>query len=176
MELAILITHAMILVFILALLVAARKEALDLAANTEEMAAALDAGMLVAAHPNSVKLLEELSAQFKTDSGMSMRDAINRVDEATRAQLQAAEDLKTDARRIKIEFDLGQERLQGLLVELHRLAIKIENVGATGARIEEQAKGVARKLVSAQERADEVVGEPGAAADAAVQSAAKTRN
>ncbi len=115
-----------------------------------------------------IELVKEVHAQFTTDSGLSMRDAVNRLDEAAKQQFEAAEFLKAGVREDRHKAELDREQLQRLLVELNRLTIKVESNVATLNRVEVAAAGVAQDLSDAHRRADEVgPGEHGAAADAA---------
>lgn len=116
-------------------------------------------------------LVKEIAAQFHSASGLSMKDAMDRLDAAAKEQLAAAEFLKAGVREDRHKAELDREQLQRLLVELHRLTIKVESNMAAVARIEVAADGVANDLMASQKRADEVVsGDPGAAADAGAQS------
>lgn len=118
-----------------------------------------------------MSLVEGVSAQFHTDGGLSMKDAVNRLDAAAKQQFEAAEALKTGVREDRMKAELDREQLQRLLIEQHRLMIKLEKAIATTDRIEGAAAGVANDLAASQRRADDVVsGDPGAAADAGAQS------
>jgi hypothetical protein len=94
---------------------------------------------------NLLSPIERISAQFKTDSGTSLRDVINRLEVA-------ANDNRTLVRGLKSAIDVG---------------------GATGLRIEVQQGEVADNLQHKQDRADaiDVDADPGMASDAASRGA-----
>lgn len=100
------------------------------------------------ANTKNIKIMssavDEMKAQFGTDSGTSLRDVANR--------LEVASDENRD------------------LVKTLRKAV--ENAGDTGLRIETQAGEVADNLQHKQDRADAVApnSSPGAASDAAERS------
>jgi hypothetical protein len=107
-------------------------------------------------------LLQDIKAQFQTDSGLSLRDAVNRLDEA-------AKDNRISAALVKRSVD-------DAILSLQRLAVSVNAGHDTSLRIEESARGVARDLSEAHRRADEHEGsEPGAAADAAAQQTVKEK-
>jgi len=121
-------------------------------------------------NPNAFSVLNEVAAQFKTDSGSSLRDA---VDSLTRS----AEQNKTDALVLKINAEAtkqlseqDRENLQRLLLLLDRLTIRVDASSATALRVEQAQQIVAVDLAAAQHRADSTSGEAGAAADAAAQT------
>ncbi len=122
-------------------------------------------------------LVESISAQFYTDDGLSMKDAVNRLDEAAKQQYAAAEFLKAGVKEDRHKAEMDREQLQRLLIELHRLTIKVESTIATTGRIETAAIGVAEDLAAAHKRADEVgPGDHGAAADAASRQTQKEKD
>jgi len=122
-------------------------------------------------------LVKEIAAQFSTDNGLSMKDAMDRLDAAAKEQYAAAEFLKAGVREDRHKAELDREQLQRLLIELHRLTIKVESTIATTDRIELAAVGVAQDLSDAHKRADEVgSGEHGAAADAASRQTQKEKD
>jgi hypothetical protein len=123
-----------------------------------------------------MELIEGIAAQFQTDHGLSMKDAINRIDKAAKEQHEAAELLKTGVKEDRHKAELDRDQLQRLLIELHRISLKVETGIATSDRIEHAAKGVAQDLSDAHKRADEVQGGAhGAAADAASQQTQKEK-
>lgn len=63
-----------------------------------------------------------------------------------------------------------RKAIQALTVSVDRLGVRADEGAASNRRIETAAAVVADDLEAAQARADEVTGEPGAAADAASQS------
>ncbi len=124
-----------------------------------------------------MEVVEGIATQFQTDDGLSMKDAVNRLDVAAKQQFEAAEFLKTGVREDRHKAELDREQLQRLLVELHRLTIKVESTIDALIRIEKAATEVADDLAAAHKRADEVgPGEHGAAADAASRQSQKEKD
>ena len=124
-----------------------------------------------------LRLTEEIHAQLHSDSGLSIKDAVNRLDVAAKQQFEAAEFLKAGVREDRHKAELDRDQLQRLLIELHRLTIKVESNVATLNRVEIAAEGVAQDLSDAHKRADAVVGgDHGAAADAASQQTQKEKD
>jgi len=126
-------------------------------------------------HPDAFKVLAEIAAEFRTNDGSSLKDAVDRIEEAsTQARLvaleakQAADELKigVEARRLMAEQD--RKNLQELFLKLDRVSVKVDNGVAAGERMEHAQEIVAEDLAAAHRRADESAGEAGAAADAAV--------
>ncbi len=112
--------------------------------------------------------LDIIIAELTPDSGLSLRDAVNRVEAATQEQYKAAEFLKDGVRSDRHKAELDREQLQRLLVEMFRLTIKVEDALKSLALIQVAADGVADDLAQAHQRADNVTdGDHGAAADAA---------
>lgn len=111
--------------------------------------------------PHAFDVLDEIVAQFRTDSGSSLRDVVNRLEQGTLSLRQGAETVKQLAEQ-------DREHLQRLIILLDRLTIRVDASSATGLRIEQAAGVVADDLAEAHRRADANQGEPGAAADAAV--------
>lgn len=112
---------------------------------------------------NALNVLKEIAGQFRTDSGSSLRDVVNRIDGAADVLKLAVEAAKQLAER-------DREQLHRMEIFLDRLGQKVEASSATGLRVEQQALGVAVNLEASHDRANLVTsGEPGAAADAAAQ-------
>lgn len=102
--------------------------------------------------PDAFGVLDEIVAQFKTNTGHSMRDLLDRLDRAATSASTAAETAATVMSRLLTVTTLN---------------------AATGLRIEEHAVGVADDLAASHVRADATGGlVPGEAADAAAQSPA----
>ena len=139
--------------------------------------------------PDSFTVLHEIAGQFRTDSGSSLRDVVNRLEAAAIENQRAAAELKVgvESSRILAERDRGQ--VDHLLILLDRLTIRVDDVSASGARIEldravvaeglaareamvdAASAGVADDLAAAHLRADAAAGDAGSAADAAAQTA-----
>lgn len=113
--------------------------------------------------PNTLKVLNDMAQQFRTDSGSSLRDVVNRLDEAAKeAQVVSstlAINVETQARRSGSQ-DVQLERLVQLL---SKLVVQVEQSAVADAV-------VASDLTASQQRADAVEGEAGEAADAGVRS------
>jgi hypothetical protein len=99
--------------------------------------------------PDAFGVLDEIVAQFKTNTGHSMRDLLDRLDKAATVAATATEASVAAVQRLSTVVTLG---------------------AATGLRIEAQHADVAEDLRLSHERADAVQGHPGEAADAAAQS------
>lgn len=125
--------------------------------------------------PNVFSVLDEMAAQFRTDSGSSLRDAVNRIEELSQDAKVVAQEAKVAAEELKIgvaatkqltEMDRAERREQ--MLKLDRVSQIVQAAAATGLRVETAQTGVASDLAEAHRRADANQGEPGAAADAAV--------
>lgn len=103
--------------------------------------------------PDAFKVLDEIVAQFRTDSGSSLRDVVNRLDDAAKENRAAAEVLKVGVESQKLLAEQDRKELQRLVTLLDRLTVKVEDGAATSARIEEQAADVADDLAAVQKGA-----------------------
>lgn len=120
--------------------------------------------------PHAFAVLDEIVAQFRTDSGSSLRDAVNRLDAAAVESKAAAESLKIGVETVRQLAELDRAQIQRLIILLDRLAIRVDAGTAASTRIEQHAVGVAEDLAAAHRRANAVEpGDHGAAADAAAQ-------
>jgi type II secretory pathway component PulM len=134
-------------------------------------------------NPNALKVLGEIAAQFKTDSGSSLRDVVNRLEQAALdnrkavvAAAEAADVLKIGVEASRLVSDQDRAMVRRLEILLDRLGVKVDEGAATGMRIERAAGHVAQDLAASHRRADETEGgEPGAAADAAAQQTVRER-
>lgn len=118
--------------------------------------------------PHAFKVLDEIVAQFRTDSGSSLRDAVNRLEEQAEKQSTAAEALRISALAQQQVVEMDRAQLRRVEIVLDRLDQNVKAGAATGLRNEERAIGVADDLAAAHKRADEAESnEAGAAADAA---------
>jgi hypothetical protein len=132
--------------------------------------------------PESFEVLKQIVAQFRTDSGSSLRDVVNRLDAASVENVRSNELLRIAATTAKEMADRDRSQIDRLVLLLDRLTI-------TQASADERTAGVAANLVIAQtavddvakdlaeshRRADEVAGQPGEAADAAAQRTSQER-
>lgn len=128
--------------------------------------------------PNAFAVLDEIVAQFRTDSGSSLRDVVNRLEDAARANHQSGEVLKVGVESAKQLADQDRQQLLRLIVLLDRLTTKVDSAGTIAAGVARDlavaqvaVDGVAEDLAVAHRRADEVPhgADPGTAADAAAK-------
>lgn len=128
-------------------------------------------------NPEAFKVLNEIAAQFHTDSGTTLRDVVNRLEEKANRVEQAGELLKVGVEAAKQLAEQDREQLQRLIVFVDRLMVRVDAGAATSSRIEKAATGVAEDLAEAHKRADTVAhgGEAGAAADAASRQTKKEK-
>lgn len=146
-------------------------------AESDQLSMLTEAVAMLRGRARLMELVESINSQLQTDDGLSMKDAINRLEASAKHQIEAAEFLKVGVREDRLKAELDREQLQRLLIELYRLAIKVESTIATGERLEYAAQGVAKDLAAAHRRADAVVnGAHGQAADAASQQTQKERD
>lgn len=125
--------------------------------------------------PDAFKVLKEIQEEFRTNSGSSLRDVVNRLEEASNQSAHAAEYLKVGVEASRLLAKEDREQILKVIVlldrvtlRLDRLTLKVDHSAATGERIESAARGVADDLSEAHRRADAVEdGNHGAAADAA---------
>lgn len=127
--------------------------------------------------PNAFKVLNEIAAQFSTDSGTTLRDVVNRLEDAAVENKQSSELLKVGVEASRLLAEQDREQLQRLIVLLDRLQVRVDASAATGKRIEAAAVEVADDLAKAHKRADEVAhgGDAGEAADAASRRTPKEK-
>lgn len=127
--------------------------------------------------PNTFKVLDEIAAQFRTDSGTTLRDVVNRLEEAADHNRQSGEILKVGVEASRLLAEQDREQLQRLIVLVDRIQVRVDAGAATSSRIEAAATGVANDLSAAHKRADEVAhgGDAGAAADAASRQTKKEK-
>lgn len=112
--------------------------------------------------PHIFKILKEIVAQVRTDSGSTLKDTVNRIDQLSQTAAQAAEALKIGVEARKLLDEQDRARIDRLIVGLDR--------------IERHASDVAKDLADSHKRADaESSGVAGSAADAAAQQTAKEK-
>lgn len=133
-------------------------------------------------------VLDEIADQFKSDSGSTLKDAMNRL-ELTVSEAKAIADglrLSSEVSKALAEQDRDQLRRVELLVARltdHVTDIaaadaiakeKVEGVAAALAASERKVEGVAADLAAGRDRADQVPpsSNPGEAADAASRNPA----
>lgn len=112
--------------------------------------------------PHIFKILKEIVAQVRSDSGSTIKDTVNRIDTLAQTAAGAAEQLKVGVEARKLLDEQDRARIDRLIVGLDR--------------IERHAFDVAKDLADSHKRADAVSDmEPGAAADAAAQQTLKEK-
>ena len=125
--------------------------------------------------PDSFRVLDEIAAQFKTDSGSSLRDVVDRLDKAAKDNRTAAEFLKVGVETQKQLAEQDRATLQRMLLFIDRLGVKVETTSEITKGIVRDAEGVAADLAQSHKRADDAGTQHGAAADAAVKSQKEKR-
>ena len=161
-----------------------------LISSTEEMLPLLrELTTVFRGNPGVFSVLNQIAGQFRTDSGSTLRDVVNRLEAAAVENRVSSESLKVEstAARMLSERDRGQ--IERLITNIDRLTIRVDQISASGLRIEEDrdrvarqltarethldagTEGVASDLAHAQQRAEHALSSttpgPGAAADAA---------
>lgn len=120
--------------------------------------------------PHAFKVLDEIVIQFRTDSGSSLRDVVNRLEAMGEANARQVEKTKAAADMLAIGVEAARmlavrdrEELSRLLLQQDRSASKIDAAMRTldelrGGQVEmnKQASDVATNLVSAQLAVDAV--------------------
>jgi hypothetical protein len=101
----------------------------------------------------SLKLLDFISAQFRTDHGTSLRDVIDRLDEAAQVSQRSADLLKVQADVTRELAGHDRQRLDRLMTLVGYLDEHVAEGAATGIRIETAAGEVAEDLAARYERA-----------------------
>ena len=96
-------------------------------------------------NPDAFKVLADIAAEFRTNDGSSLKDAVDRIERAAiaaagvaEAARLAADELKVgvEARRLMAEQD--RKQMQDLMLKLDRVNETVKNGAATGLRVEAQ--------------------------------------
>jgi hypothetical protein len=127
-------------------------------------------------NPTAFAVINEIAAQFRTDSGSSLRDAVDGLvvsaaknETAAAVNKAASEQLKIGVEAQRLLDVEDRELLRNLMLQLDRLKTKVTAAAATGDRMEEHAGHVADDLAESRKRANATdSNEAGAAADAAL--------
>lgn len=123
--------------------------------------------------PHAFAVLNQIIKEFRSDSGSTLRDVVNRLEQAANENRIAAQVLATNAETARQLSAQDRQHLAQLVEQLNRFGAKQrENISAVD-RIEAGGKIVASELDAAQSRAEKIQGEPGEAADAAVRRTTK---
>lgn len=126
--------------------------------------------------PMALKVLREMASQFKTDSGSSLRDVVNRLEAMAASTARGAETLAIGVEAAKQLAQRDREEVTRLLVQIDRITVKVDaalekvdTALVNQADMQHAAAVIAADLAMSHARADAVVGAPGEAADAAAQ-------
>jgi len=108
-------------------------------------------------NPSGFKVLNEIAAQFRTDSGSSLRDAVNRLEVAAEENRVAALENRNAADALKIGVEAqrlldiqDREMIRALTLKLDRVNTRVTESAATGIRLEEGAAHIAEDLAARQ--------------------------
>jgi len=119
--------------------------------------------------PGVFMVLEEIASEFRTDSGSTLRDAVNKLNDTVDA-------LQLGAHALERLASLDRQEVARLAVMLGQILQGVEasseadaGVAADLAEAKRGVEHVASDLAESHRRADEVTGKPGEAADAAAQ-------
>lgn len=153
--------------------------------STEEMLPLLrDLTSVFRDKPGVFSVLDQIAAQFRTDSGSSLRDVVNRLEAAAVENRRAGEALKVGVEASRLLSERDRQQLDRIMIAADRLATRVDTLIASGARIETAraqvavdliareekvdaaSSGVASDLAASRHQADVAEGEPGVAADA----------
>lgn len=133
-------------------------------------------------NPEAFDVLEKIAAEFRTDSGSSLKDQINRLEEAAIRQEAAAAKAEANADHLKIGVETQKQlaeddrrKLSELMIQLGVNANAMAAMTANIATMQATARDVARDLADSHSRADAITGAPGEAADAAAQQTEKEK-
>lgn len=120
--------------------------------------------------PHAFAVLNEIIHEFRTNSGSSLRDCVNRLEAAARENKAASEVLAVNVEAARQLAAQDRAQIANLVVLLETVSAKQRESIKTVDRLEAGGRLVAQNLDEAQTRAEQVEGgEPGAAADAAVR-------
>lgn len=140
--------------------------------RSEQMVPMMDQ-LLVAfqGSPEAFKTLSEIAKQFHTDSGTTLRDVINRLEEAAKDNKYSSEALRVEAQAAKELAGLDRAQILRVMMQLDRMLVRMDDARDSRARIEGNTASLLEDTNAAHERAelalktDQAV--PGVAADAA---------
>lgn len=126
--------------------------------------------------PEAFQILNQIVAQFRTDSGSSLRDVVNRLEDASTQNVRSNELLRVAAMSAKDMADRDRQQIDRLVILLDRLTISQARAEDATGKVASNlvvaqiaVDDVARDLAESHKRADAVGGVPGEAADAAAQ-------
>lgn len=132
--------------------------------------------------PEALTVLNEIAEQFRTDSGSSLKDQINRLEASAVRQELAAQKQEVNAEHLKVGVETQRQlaeddrrKLSELMVQLGVNANVMAAMTEKISSMQAVARDVARDLADSHSRADAITGAPGAAADAAAQQTEKEK-
>lgn len=128
-------------------------------------------------NPSYFKVLSDVASQFHSNNGTTLRDVVDRLEDAAEHNKQSGELLKVGVEASRLLAEQDREQLQRLIVLVDRIQVRVDAGAASQLRTEKAAEGVANDLAEAHRRADEVAhgGDAGAAADAASRMTRKEK-
>jgi hypothetical protein len=94
--------------------------------------------------------LHAMAAQFRTDSGSSLRDVVNRLEHAAENNRVAAEDMKINVRDLKALAGQTQVELESLLRMAEAQKTEYRSVASDLAVAQEAVEGVASDLAESR--------------------------
>lgn len=114
--------------------------------------------------PDSFAILKQIIAQFRTDSGSSLRDVVNRIEKA-------AIENQTAAQVLSVNLDATKRLAEQDRAQIARLLIVLDRVNAKVDVQAEEAGVIADNLEASHKRAEEhpIESPPGEASDAAMR-------
>jgi hypothetical protein len=104
--------------------------------------------------PNAFKILQEIVAEFRTDSGSSLKDVVNSLAESARANKVAVEVLKVNAEAIRLLAKQDREQIARLVVLLDKTVAADKVVAANLA----ESMASVHKTPEPDHRASEIGG------------------
>lgn len=114
-------------------------------------------------------VLDEIAAQFKTNAGSSLKDALNRLEAMVAEAHQAAEAARLSNEVAKELAALDRAQLRRVELLVARLTDHVTDIARADAEAKIKVEAVAADLAAAHARADDIHPDsnPGEAADAA---------
>lgn len=124
--------------------------------------------------PNAFEILSEIVKEFRTDSGTTLRDVVNRLEVSAKTNKIASDVLAENAETQRQLAAQDRKHMAELTELVNIIGAKQHENLKTVDRIESDTKTAASDLAASQRRADQVEGEAGAAADSAARSTDKS--
>lgn len=113
--------------------------------------------------PHAFKILNEVAAQFRTDSGSSLRDVVNRLEQAANENKSSAIRLGVNLEGERKLAEQNREAMRRLADLVNKISRKVSETGSDVSELQEGARHIAVELAAAQNRAEDVptASEPG---------------